>query len=191
MKSKKEFIFVLQELRIDNIRKQKRGLHFIMASVFIWTVVLMIHLSPLTIITKNLLTFCCSIPLIFLAYLLSLILKIDFQNRGNPLSGLGLLISLNQLVYILIAMWVYAAVPEKMLMVYAMIFGAHLLPYGWLYQSKCYYAFSIIIPFAVLLLGIYSSAILIAIFMLITEMVFCILLIIENRKAELYETDEK
>ena len=81
--------------------------------------------------------------------------------------------------------------PEKMLMVYAMIFGAHLLPYGWLYQSKCYYAFSIIIPFTVLLLGIYSSPILIAIFMLITAMVFCILLIIENRKAELYETDEK
>ena len=191
MKIKKEFIFALQELRIDNIRKQKRGLHFIMASVFIWIVVLMIHLSPLPIITKNLLTFCCSAPLILLAYLLSLILKIDFQNKGNPLSGLGFLISLNQLLYILIAMWVYAAVPEKMLMVYAMIFGAHLLPYGWLYQSKCYYAFSIIIPFAVLLLGIYSSAILIAIFMLITEMVFCILLIIENRKAELYETDEK
>ena len=191
MKSKKEFILALQELRTDNIRKQKRGLHFIMASVFIWIIILIIHLSPLPIITKNLFTFCCSTPLTFLAYLLSLILKIDFQNKGNPLSGLGLLISLNQLLYILIAMWVYAAVPEKMLMVYAMIFGAHLLPYGWLYQSKCYYAFSIIIPFAVLLLGIYSSAILIAIFMLITEMVFCILLIIENRKAELYETDEK
>lgn len=191
MKIKKEFIFTLQELRIDNIRKGKRGLHFIMASVFIWIVVLMIHLSPLPIITKNLLTFCCSAPLILLAYLLSLILKIDFQNKGNPLSGLGLLISLNQLLYILIAMWIYASVPEKMLMVYAMIFGAHLLPYGWLYQSKCYYAFSIIIPFTVLLLGIYSSPILIAIFMLITEMVFCILLIIENRKAELYETDEK
>ena len=45
MKIKKEFIFALQELRIDNIRKQKRGLHFIMASVFIWIAVLMIHLS--------------------------------------------------------------------------------------------------------------------------------------------------
>ena len=68
MKIKKEFIFALQELRIDNIRKQKRGLHFIMASVFIWIAVLMIHLSPLPIITKNLFTFCCSTPLILLAY---------------------------------------------------------------------------------------------------------------------------
>ena len=191
MGNRKELVSSLQELREDNIRKQKRGLHFIVASVFIWVAVLGIHISSLPILSKNLFTFCCSTPLILLAYLLSLILKIDFQNKGNPLSGLGLLISLNQLLYILIAMWVYASVPEKMLMVYAMIFGAHLLPYGWLYQSKCYYAFSIIIPFTVLLLGIYSSAILIAIFMLITEMVFCIFLIIENRKAELYETDEK
>ena len=191
MKSKKEFILALQELQIDNIRKQKRGLHFIMASVFIWIIILIIHLSPLPIITKNLFTFCCSTPLIFLAYLLSLILKIDFQNKGNPLSGLGLLISLNQLLYILIAMWVYAAMPEKMLMVYAMIFGAHLLPYGWLYQSKCYYAFSIIIPFVALLLSIYNSTILIAAFMFLIEIVFCILLIIENKKDGVFKIDEK
>lgn len=185
MKSNREFISALQELRIDNIRKQKRGLHFILASVFIWTVVLIIQLTSLPIMTKNLFTFCCSAPLVFLAYLFSFILKIDFQNKGNPLSKLGLLFTLNQMLYILIAMWVYAALPEKMLMVYAMIFGAHLLPYGWLYQSKCYYTFSVIIPMAVLLLGIYGSAIAIAIFMLLTEVTFCALLIIENRKIKI------
>ena len=73
--------------------------------------------------------------------------------------------------------------PEKMLIVYAMVFGAHLLPYGWLYQSKSHYLFSVIIPFAALLLGIYSSSIVIAIFMLVTETVFCVLLIIENKKT--------
>ena len=45
------------------------------------------------------------------------------------------------------------AVPEKMLMVYAMIFGAHLLPYGWLYQSKTYYVLSVLIPILVLFVG--------------------------------------
>ena len=163
MKNRKESIFELQELQIDSIRKQKRGLHFIMASVFVWMAVLIIHLSALPIMTKNLFTFCCSAPLVLLAYLFSHILKIDFQNKGNPLSVLGLLFSLNQLLYILIAMWIYAAIPEKMLMVYAMIFGVHLLPYGWLYRSKSYYTFSVIIPVVVLLLGIYSSAIAIAI----------------------------
>lgn len=103
MGNRKKFVSSLQELREDNIRKQKRGLHFIVASVFIWVAVLGIHISSLEIMSKNFFTFCCSTPLIPLAFLLSKILKIDFQNKENPLSGLGLLISLNQMLYILIA----------------------------------------------------------------------------------------
>lgn len=184
MKDKGKLQYALQILRADNIRKQKRGLHFIVASVVIWTAVLFIHTSSLPILSKNLITFLCSAPLVPLAYLISLILKIDFQSKDNPLTGLGLIFALNQMLYILIAMWLYTAVPEKMLMVYAMIFGAHLLPYGWLYQSKCYYVFSVIIPFAVLLLGLCFSAVAVAIFMLITEVVFCFCLVIENRKIK-------
>lgn len=74
--------------------------------------------------------------------------------------------------------------PEKMLMVYAMIFGAHLLPFGWLYCSKAYYVFSVIIPVCVLVLGIFFSSAVIAVFMLITEIVFCTFLFIENKMAE-------
>lgn len=184
MPDKKELQSALQELRTDNRSKQKTGLHFIMASVFIWIAVFVIQLSALPVLTKNLLTFCCSTPLVPMAYLFSKILKIDFQNRENPLSGLGLLLSLNQMLYLLIAMWVYAAVPEKMLMVYAMIFGAHLLPYGWLYQSKSYYFFSLFIPIAVLLIGINFSPAAIAVFMLIVEIIFCIFLIVENKSAK-------
>ena len=33
---------------------------------------------------------------------------------------------------------------EKMLMVLAMIFGGHLLPFGWLYKSKSYMYLSLI-----------------------------------------------
>lgn len=183
MPNKKELQSALQELRTDNRSKQKMGLHFIMVSVFIWIAVLVIQLSSLPIMAKNLFTFCCSTPLLPLAYLLSKILKIDFQNRENPLSGLGLLVSLNQMLYLLIAMWVYAAVPEKMLMVYAMIFGAHLLPYGWLYQSKSYYFFSLVIPITVLWIGICFSPAAVAVFMLIVEIIFCILLVTEYRSS--------
>lgn len=182
MNNKKNLNFSLQELREDNIRKQKRGLHFIVASVFIWLAVLIIHTSTLPIMSKNLLTFCCSSTLFPLSLLISKILKIDFQNKENPLSKLGLILSLNQILYILIAMWIYNVFPEKMLMVYAMIFGAHLLPYGWLYQSKTYYIFSIAITIIVFLIGIYHTAFFIAVFMLITEIILCISLIIENKK---------
>ena len=183
MENRKELVSTLQELKADNIRKQKRGLHFIAASIFIWAAVSGIHISSLPIMSKNLFTFCCSTPLVPLAFLFSKILKIDFQNKENPLSGLGLLLSLNQMIYIVIAMWVYAAMPEKFLMVYAIIFGAHLFPYGWLYHSKTYYAFSVLIPIIVLLLGIYAPTFFIAVFMLITEIIFCIFLIIENKKV--------
>ena len=44
-------------------------------------------------------------------------------------------------------MLVYQAIPENMLMILAIIFGAHLLPYGWLYKSRVDLILSILIPF--------------------------------------------
>lgn len=181
MENKEQLLLALQELKADNRKKQKRGLHFIIASVVVWVAILVINISSLPILTKNLYTFFCSAPLVPLAYLISKLIRVDFQNKDNPLSGLGVLFAVNQILYILIAMWVFAAVPDKMLMVYAMIFGAHLLPYGWLFQSKIYYVLSVIVPIAVLIIGLYCSAAIVAAFMLITEVVFCCCLIIENR----------
>ena len=64
---------------------------------------------------KNLFTFCCSAVLVPLAWMISKMLHIDFEGKGNPLTKAGILFSVNQMLYILIAMWVYAAVPDKML----------------------------------------------------------------------------
>ena len=172
---------IINSLRDDCSLKQKRGLHFILASIIIWTAVLIIHLSPLPVESKNLFTFCCSAPLMPLAYLISKIIKIDFQNKSNPLTNLGIILSVGQMPYLLIAMWIFSASPENMLMVYAMIFGAHLLPYGWLYKSKTYYALSVIIPVAALITGIIFSSVAVAILMLCTEIIFSILLVFENR----------
>lgn len=127
----------LEVLRNNIALKTKKGLSFIIASVFIWSGILVICLLPdLNPITRNLYTFCITAPLMPLAYLISRVIGADFSVKDNPLNNLGLLFSLNQMLYILIAMWVYAAVPDKMVMILAIIFGAHLLPFGWLYQSK-------------------------------------------------------
>ncbi len=173
----------IDRLRDDCALKQKKGLHFIVASVIIWTAVLLIHLSSLPIESKNLFTFCCSAPLMPLAYGISRIIKVDFQNKDNPLTKLGIIFSVGQMPYLLIAMWAFSANPENMLMVYAMIFGAHLLPYGWLYKSKTYFALSGIIPISVLIIGITLSPASIAVFMLCTEIVFCLCLLVENKKT--------
>ncbi len=94
---------------------------------------------------------------------------------------MGILFSVNQILYLLIAMWVYGTVPEKMLMVIAMIFGAHLLPYGWLYKSKVYMFFSVVIPISALIVGITLEAYVLAIMMVGIEILFSVCLVFENR----------
>ena len=68
-----------------------------------------------------------------------------------------------------------------MLMVYAMIYGAHLLPYGWLYQSKTYYILSVVVPFAALYIGCNYPPFVIAAVMILTQMICCAGIILENR----------
>ena len=172
----------LEEMRLDSALKQKKGLHFILASVIIWGAVFVIHLTTLPILTKNLLTFCFTAPLMPLAYMISKMIKVDFTNKGNPLTNLGVLFSANQMLYLLIAMWIYNAVPEKMLMVLAMIFGAHLLPYGWLYKSKSYMVLSVIIPISVLIIGTNYPPYVVAGFMIAVEIIFSSLLLNEFKK---------
>lgn len=184
MENRENVFTIIQTLRTDCAKKQKRGIHFIISSIIIWIAILIIHNSSLLIQTKNLYTFFCSTPLLVLSYLVSKLIKVDFQNKNNPLTNLGILFSMNQMLYILIAMWIYASVPDKMLMIYAMIFGAHLLPYGWLYQSKTYYVLSILIPIIALLIGLNFSTVILAAVMLFIEIVFLICLCIENRNIK-------
>lgn len=141
-------------MRTDMAMKTKKGLSFILASVPVWTAILIVWLWPIEdILTRNLLTFFCVAPLLPLAFFISKLIKAEFGVQSNPLNSLGLLFSLNQVLYILIPMWAFNAYPERMVMILAMIFGAHLLPFGWLYLSKSYTLFSIVIPVVVLFVG--------------------------------------
>lgn len=171
----------LDAMRLDSAIQQKKGLHFILASVIIWIAVLVVHLTALPILTKNLLTFCFTAPLVPLAYLISKAIGVDFTHKGNPLTNLGVLFSLNQMLYLLIAMWVYPTVPEKMVMVLAMIFGAHLLPYGWLYLSRSYMVLAVVIPLAALIVGVNFPPYVVAGMMIGFEVLFSILLMVEVR----------
>jgi len=172
----------LDEMRFDNAFKQKKGLHFILASIIIWGAVFVVHLTTLPIMAKNLLTFCFTAPLMPLAFMISRIIKVDFTNKHNPLTNLGVLFSANQMLYLLIAMWIYNTVQEKMVMVLAMIFGAHLLPYGWLYKSKSYMVLSVVIPVAALIVGVNFPPYIVAGFLIAVEIIFNLLLSNEVKK---------
>lgn len=169
-------------MKLDCQIKQKKGIHFILASVLVWLALFFIHKSSIEQLTKNLLTFCCAAPLVPLAFLISKIIKIDFQNKGNPLTNLGKIFSINQILYLVIAMWVYPTIPEKMLMVFAIIFGAHLLPYGWLYDSKTYYFLSVIITILSLFVGLNFQSFILAGMMVLIQLLFSTLLYIEIKK---------
>lgn len=172
----------LEKLRIDCAIKQKKGLHFILASIIIWGLVAVIHKLDMPILTKNLWTFCATAPLLPLAYGISKLIRVKFSDADNPLNKLGMLFSMNQLLYLLIAMWVYPTVPDKMVMVIAMIFGAHLLPYGWLYRSKTYGVMAVIIPISALIIGNLFDVYVLAMVMMMFEVLFSIALVIEVKK---------
>ena len=166
----------LDELRDDLIIKQKKGLPFILASVMIWLLITIVAALDMPIETKNILVFCCSTPMLPIAWIIGKKIGVDLFDKKNALGELAFLFTMNQMLYLLIVMWVFAAAPEKMIMVYAMVFGAHLLPYSWVYKSNSYRIFSITIPILSLVLGNVFNGVVVAGALMIVEIVFALAL---------------
>ena len=97
---------------------------------------------------------------------------------------LGLVFTCNQIVFMLIPMWAMYEAPQHMLMLYLIIFGAHLLPYGWLYHSRSYILFSLLISLAAFLLGLTGNQILMAGAVLLLQIGFCICILRENSREK-------
>ncbi|SDL94613.1 DUF7010 family protein [Streptococcus equinus] len=169
----------LEVLRKDMIVSQRKGQPFIVASIIIWVLITLVTMMKVSLPVQNLLIFCCSCPLLPLSWFVGKWLNVDIFSKENPLTNLGFLFTCNQLIYLLIVMWVFSAVPEKMLMVYTMVFGAHLLPYSWLYKSRTYFVFAILIPMLALVLGHMASMTYLSLVMVLLEIVFAILLQVE------------
>lgn len=172
---------VIEQLRDGQIKSQKRGIHFILASIVLWCGITVVGMSDFPVLTKNMITFCLSAPLMPLALLFSKMLGITFNDKKNPLNFLGILFALAQMPYLLIVMWAYSKMPNQMVMLYAMITGAHFLPYGWLYKSKVYYIYAVIIPVVELVLGCTANAWITALGMVILEITLLAALLWENR----------
>lgn len=80
-------------------------------------------------------------------------------------------------------MWVFNnAVPEKTVMVYAMVFGAHPPPYSWLYKSAGYNFFAIAIPFIALTAGSIFNGFAVAAVLSISEILFALILFKELKQ---------
>lgn len=181
----------LDELRDDIIVKQKKGLPFIMASVVIWFLIALVTTLDIGIGYKNILVFCCSAPLLPIAWIIGKRIGVDIFANENPLGQAGFLFTVNQMLYLLIVMWVFNAVPDKMIMVYAMVFGAHLLPYSWLYKSKSYRNFAIAIPLVALVLGNVFNGFVVASALFTIEIIFTLALLYELQQVSTPKKDSK
>lgn len=125
---------------------QKCGAHFISASLIIWIFIAIVSFLDISLYYKNALSLYSSVLLMPLALLFSKIYKIKFSDNENPLNSAGIIFALNQMLYLIVVILVWIVKPEQMITAYAIVVGAHFLPYSWLYDSKTYRVVSIVIP---------------------------------------------
>ena len=177
---------VLNILKIEYAVSQKKGLAFIMASAVVWTAMLIVFLTNLDIAVKNIIAMCCSALFMPVGMLFGKVIKVNIISKENPLSSLALVAALNQILYLTIALWAMFAVPDKMIMVQAIVIGAHFLPYYWIYFSPTYFYASIIIPVVSLIFGLNFSQAIVCLAFVVLDIIICILLCLENKQANKY-----
>ncbi|QTH41973.1 hypothetical protein J4772_31425 [Cohnella sp. LGH] len=140
----------LQVLLDDISSKQKKGLPFILASICIWGIITIITFSSLDLMVKNIITLSCGALLFPISTIWAKILKVNLFYKENPMIN-GLLIATNnQVLYLIICVFLLIKAPTLVLPAYAVIYGAHLLPYSFFYQSKGYRIVCIFICLAIL-----------------------------------------
>ncbi len=175
----------IHELRRENQKIQKNGAPFMLASVILWLLIAVVRIIPVTLYMQNLFTFCCSMLLIPLSFIFSKIIGADiFKKTDNPINKLGFLCTMNQVLYLLIVMWAFSQNPEVMVMLFAMVFGAHLLPYSWVYSSRTYLVMSIVLTLGSLIVFNVFGAFVMCIFVAVCQIITSTLLLIECRKNE-------
>ena len=123
--------------------------------------------------------------LIPLAFIFSKIIGADiFRKTDNPINKLGFLCTMNQMLYLLIVMWAFSQNPEVMVMLFAMVFGAHLLPYSWVYSSKTYIVMSVVLTLGSLIVCSIFGAVVMCIFVTVCQIITSTLLLVECKKNE-------
>ena len=180
------FIDGLNALRKDAAIIQKRGLPFMMASVVLWTAITISRIVMTDINAMNFFTFMVSSFLMPLASIFGKLMKADiYRKTNNPINRLGFLCNINQFLYLPIAMWAYSAHPGSMLLIYSIIFAAHLLPFSWVYDSKLYFYGSVIESVGVILVAYAFGYPVATGFIVIMQIIVCIGLIKDIKKDEL------
>ncbi|WP_205317625.1 DUF7010 family protein [Oceanobacillus zhaokaii] len=133
----------------------KNGIGFLLSGAVIWTIITIIFLQAIDISQKNIFMLFSTGLMFPLSVGISTLIKADWKFKDNPLGNLGLYLNLSQFIYFTIFFWGIIKSPEAAVMFFAIITGAHLFPYGWLYNAKPYYVMAPVISVAIMALGLY------------------------------------
>lgn len=128
----------LDTYRNDLIVRTKSGVDFILAATILWFVIAFLWTTPYSAYDRSVFTFIVGALLLPLALLLSKILGTTWKLPDNPLQPLGLWLNFAQLLYFPFLVFLLLRAPEYFIMGYAIITGAHLFPYAWLYDEWGY-----------------------------------------------------
>ncbi|MCW1927733.1 DUF7010 family protein [Bhargavaea beijingensis] len=129
----------LHTLKHDLALRNKNGLPFLLSGVVVWTLITAAFLLPIELRLQNIILLALTGLLFPVAVGLAGLLKADWKSKDNPLGSLGLVCNLAQFAYFPLVFWALGSRPEAMVFIFAVIAGAHFLPYGWLYDTKAYY----------------------------------------------------
>tara|TARA_R110000796_G_scaffold252571_1_gene388007 strand:+ start:53904 stop:54473 length:570 start_codon:yes stop_codon:yes gene_type:complete len=147
----------LQNLKLDLAVRTKKGIDFILAATIVWFIIAFIWSKEIDSYHKSVLTFMVGALLLPLAFILSKLLKTDWKIVNNPLQPLGLWLNFAQLFYFPFLVFVLLNLPEYFVMTYAIITGAHLFPYSWLYDDTIYAIMAGVISASSLIIGLNIS----------------------------------
>lgn len=178
-KENNESVIVFEELKLQLQQKTKKWVDFIFAASVTWLLISWIWIFTInTAYEKSVFTFVIGAALLPLALGFSKIFKTQWKIKVNPLQPLWLWLNFAQLIYFPFLIFMLVKYPDYFIMSYAIITGAHLFPYGWLYDEIWYAIIGIIIAFGAMLLALfdYNSSI-ITIFTSIMLLVLWILIL--------------
>lgn len=175
-----------EQMRLEIRLKAKKGIDFILAASFIWLGAFAVWKYTLyNSYEKSVLTFILSAVLFPLALLFSKVLKTNWKIKENPLQSLGLWLNISQLIYFPFLLFLLARYPDYFIMGYAIITGAHLFPYAWLYKETGYVLTSIIISAGSLVIALIvhpDKIYYIPLFTALSLLILCVWIFISNKK---------
>jgi hypothetical protein len=128
----------VQAAKHDLARRTRCGLAYILAGVLLWTVFGVLGLA-LPDSPRNGLIYLFGAGLLWpLGLAIGAALKLDLFARGNPLAPLAGLLGGVQILFIPLMIGAYMATPRMVPWYLAVLSGAHLLPFTWLYENSAY-----------------------------------------------------